>query len=98
MGLGAAYSVPASEMSEHLLLQFMIKDRVELFREAKTKEAISLALGFDYSYFLYLIYAGDIERHYTEFNISKKNGKQRVIAAPNDRLKLLQKRLANILV
>lgn len=76
----------------------MIKDRVELFREAKTKEAISLALGFDYSYFLYLIYAGDIERHYTEFNISKKNGKQRVIAAPNDRLKLLQKRLANILV
>ena len=85
-------------MSEHLLLQFMIKDRVELFREAKTKEAISLALGFDYSYFLYLIYSGDIERHYTEFNISKKNGKQRVIAAPNNRLKLLQKRLANILV
>ena len=86
------------EMSEHILPKTMKEDPINIFRRATSKQEVAFALGFKYNYFLYLIYGNDIESHYTEFNIQKRNGKQRTIAAPDGRLKQLQKNLAAILV
>jgi retron-type reverse transcriptase len=55
-------------------------------------------LGFKPKTFAYILYVMPNEEAYYEiFSIPKKDGSKRIINAPNDKLKLLQRRLANYL-
>ncbi len=54
-------------------------------------------LGYKTSSLAFLLYKLPTERKYTKFEIAKKSGGTRVIHAPIDRIKTLQRRLANIL-
>ncbi len=68
----------------------------------KLKKAVSLSdlanlLGFRSKSVAYILYKIPEDKKYTEFSIPKKNGNERAIKAPTDQLKLLQKRLADLL-
>jgi retron-type reverse transcriptase len=58
---------------------------------------LSDILGIPASSLSFLIYKLPPQKRYISFCISKKNGKMRTISAPEERLKSLQKNLANIL-
>lgn len=58
---------------------------------------ISDLLGFRAKYLAYILYTLKDSQKYTEFCISKKNGKTRQISAPTPRLKNLQRRLSDVL-
>lgn len=65
----------------------------------KTTSLIELAILVDYKpkALSYILYKISSENKYNEFTIPKKNGGERRIKAPVDRLKRLQKRLAELL-
>jgi retron-type reverse transcriptase len=68
----------------------------------KPKEATSLSefatlLGYKPKSLAYILYKTPDQDKYTEFQIPKGNGGQRIIKAPEARLKRLQRRLADIL-
>lgn len=75
-----------------------LESRVELFKAAKSREELAEALGYKYKFFVFFLFAKDVEEHYTEFNIAKGYKKERLIAAPNEKLKQIQKNLAAILL
>ena len=75
-----------------------IAKRIDLFRKAKTKQELAASIGYNYKFIVYFIYAKDVEAHYTEYNISKKYKGERVISAPNEKLKQIQKNIAEILL
>ncbi len=58
---------------------------------------LALLLGFKPNSLSYILYKITDENKYSEFTIPKKNGGERLIKAPADRLKKLQKRLAVLL-
>jgi len=89
------------EMSEPSPAHTDMKDlehRVALFKAAKTRQELAESLGYQYKFFVFFIFAKDIDQHYTEYNIAKGYKKERVIAAPNEKLKRIQKNLADILL
>lgn len=68
----------------------------------KLKSAVSLndlayILGYQPKKLSYILYVIKEEDKYTKFEIPKKNGKTRIIHAPTDQLKHLQRRLADLL-
>lgn len=90
------------EMSEllpaHTKSMKDLEERVALFKKAQNRQQLAEALGYNYNFFVFFLFAKDIERHYVEFNIAKNYKADRLIAAPNEKLKLIQKNLADILL
>ena len=70
---------------------------LESLKNAETREDLAKLLGFKTSTLSYLLYKMPPELKYNSFTITKANGKERQIDAPIDPLKLLQRRLANLL-
>ena len=66
-------------------------------RAAKGTDDLAALLGFKPSAVTYILYKLPDSAKYTTFKIPKKAGGEREICAPTDQLKLLQKRLANLL-
>ncbi len=64
---------------------------------ATTPDELATLLGTSYSKIKYFYYTNPIANSYKIFFIQKKNGGRRTITAPNDKLKVLQKRLSGIL-
>lgn len=62
-----------------------------------TPHDLAIFLGTSYSKIKYFYYTKPIADSYSTFHIAKKSGGQRTITAPNDRLKVLQKRIKILL-
>ena len=74
-----------------------IEYRASRLKAAKTREELAEALGFSYRFLNYYIHGHEMASHYAIFNITKKSGGERKIAAPNEKLKRIQKNLSEIL-
>ena len=70
---------------------------LEKLKNTTTLNDLAELLGFKPQALSYILYKIPNNEKYTEFEISKKNGDTREIKAPIERLKLLQKRLADLL-
>ena len=70
---------------------------LEQLRAADSLEAFAHLLGFSPRGLAYVLYKISEERKYSTFEIPKKTGGMRIIKAPDKRLALLQRRLANLL-
>ncbi|GAT62933.1 reverse transcriptase domain-containing protein [Paludibacter jiangxiensis] len=68
------------------------------FLASTNKRELAASLGIKYSTLAYLLYHLTDERRYSEFEIKKKNGKSRMIAAPTVGIKHVQSNLAYILL
>ena len=66
-------------------------------QDAQTKADVADILGFETKKLAYILYIQPDSSKYKEFDIPKKSGGVRRIAAPQGGLKVLQKRLANVL-
>ena len=72
--------------------------KLERLKDTKNLSEFALLLGFQPKMLSYILYVmPDTEEYYESFAIQKKNGGTRIINAPNEKLKLVQKRLANLL-
>ena len=69
----------------------------ETFFKLQNRNDIAKLLGISEKSLRYFLYGRRTENLYTEFEIHKKSGKTRIIAAPNAEFKTIQKKLANIL-
>lgn len=69
----------------------------EKFFNMKSREDVADILGIKEKSLRYFLYSIKPDNMYVEFSISKKNGGERVICAPNDKLKAIQRKLAVIL-
>ncbi|MCQ2514590.1 MAG: retron Ec67 family RNA-directed DNA polymerase/endonuclease [Ruminococcus sp.] len=65
--------------------------------EIKNRNDLALFLGISRKALTNLLYIKEINNCYHSFSIPKKSGGERIICAPNDDLKNLQKKLATIL-
>jgi hypothetical protein len=71
---------------------------LEKLKDAKNINEFALLLGFKPKMLTYILYKmPNVEKRYETFTIPKKNGGSRIINSPNEKLKLLQRRLANLL-
>ena len=68
------------------------------FNELKDKREVALALGIEYRELTYILYGRKVENLYTTFEIPKKNGGTRIIDAPINPLKKVQKLIADELL
>lgn len=66
-------------------------------QEAKSLHDLAVILGYKPSALAYIIYKVPSDQKYKKFKIPKRSGGEREICAPIEQLKLLQRRLANIL-
>lgn len=66
-------------------------------KAAKTLEELAGILGYKASTLAYITYKIPDTQKYAKFKIPKRNGGEREICAPTDRLKTLQRHLANVL-
>jgi len=71
--------------------------QLEKLRKVKTLGAFAKLLGYKPNALAYIIYKIPNNEKYAEFSIPKKNGQEREIKAPNDKLKLIQRHLAGLL-
>lgn len=71
--------------------------RLEELKEAKSLSGLAELLGFKPKAVSYILYKIPEDNKYIEFEIPKKNGKKRKIKAPAEKLKHLQRRLADLL-
>ena len=69
----------------------------EKFLELKTREDVAELLGIEDRSLRYFLYAIKPDNMYSEFIIKKKNGEDRYINAPDERLKNIQRKMAYIL-
>jgi 5S rRNA maturation endonuclease (ribonuclease M5) len=71
---------------------------LEKLKDVKNINEFALLLGFQPKMLSYILYImPNVEKCYETFTIPKKNGNLRIINSPNKKLKLLQRRLANLL-
>jgi RNA-directed DNA polymerase len=63
----------------------------------RTREEVAALLGASTKRLIYLLYGRPEEKRYYEFRIPKRRGGERAILAPQMELKILQKRLAELL-
>jgi len=63
-----------------------------------TKKDLAALLGVKASFLTYTLYLLKPNTQYTQFKIPKKNGGERIINAPNGKLKTLQSNLSNLLL
>ena len=85
------------EYSRASLLVMMKETYIEKLKACQTKEDFARLLGYKDKTLSYILYGLEEGEKYFIFEIPKKNGEARTILAPNDKLKLLQKRLADYL-
>jgi len=71
--------------------------RLESLRDADTLNKFANLLGYKPKSLTFILYKIPENKKYFEFSIPKKNGTQRIIKAPTDKLKKLQRHLANLL-
>lgn len=71
--------------------------QLESLRNSVDLSDLANILGYKPKAISYILYVTKEENKYAEFEIPKKNGKARKINAPNDQLKHLQRRLADLL-
>lgn len=71
--------------------------RLKELKAGTSLHDVAHLLGYQPKAVSYILYKLSSAQKYTTFEISKKNGGQRTIAAPVDRLKELQRRLADLL-
>lgn len=67
------------------------------FLELETRQDVADLLGIEEKSLRYFLYAIRPDNMYSEFTIKKKNGDDRRINAPDERLKKIQRKMANIL-
>lgn len=72
--------------------------QLDNLRATKNLSALAHLLGYKPSSFAYLLYKKTSSDKYRKFLIPKKHGGTREICAPNDDLKLLQRRVARLLM
>ncbi len=70
---------------------------LEKLKETKSLNDLAKLMGFKPKAVSYILYKIPESNKYIEFEIPKKNGKERKIKAPTEKLKHLQRRLANLL-
>lgn len=70
---------------------------LSLLQAAKNLKDLAPILGYQPSTLAYILYTIPDNAKYSEFRIPKKSGGERIIHAPNERLKALQSSLANVL-
>ena len=67
-------------------------------KRLETKDDFASLLGFKNSkYINYILYSVGTDHLYKTFSIPKKNGGERIIHAPKEKLKRLQRKLAGVL-
>ena len=71
--------------------------QLQKLREASTLAELAELLNFKAQGVTYLLFKLTDSHRYFEFQISKRSGGTRTIAAPTERLKRLQSNLANLL-
>ncbi|MFI4911465.1 MAG: reverse transcriptase domain-containing protein, partial [Sedimentisphaeraceae bacterium JB056] len=71
--------------------------RLQKLKETKSLSDIANMLGFKPKAVSYILFSIPNKDKYVNFEIPKKNGGKRLIKAPTDKLKLLQRRLADLL-
>lgn len=71
--------------------------QLKALRSAATLEDVAALLGFKLSALSYLLYKKENSSKYKIFEIPKRSGGFRKICSPSDDLKLLQRRLADVL-
>lgn len=71
--------------------------KLAALKAAKSTIDFSHLLGYSASSLTSIIYATPEELKYISFDIPKRNGELRSISAPTEKLKLLQRKLANLL-
>ncbi|WP_298028912.1 retron Ec67 family RNA-directed DNA polymerase/endonuclease [uncultured Campylobacter sp.] len=62
-------------------------------KDVKTRKDFAVFLGIELKFLTYILYHIKVENLYTTFEIPKKNGGTRIIDAPDETLKKIQKRL-----
>lgn len=67
------------------------------FEDVHTRNDLADFLGIKRRDLTYILYIKKVDTMYSTFSISKKSGGERIIHAPDDNLKQLQKKLANAL-
>lgn len=85
-----------SVMSCHTLLSLLGIIMLNL-KNIKTREDLATFLGVELQFLTYILYNVRTDNLYTKFEIPKKNGDVRVLNAPHNNLKDIQKRLMNSL-
>lgn len=68
------------------------------YEDIHSRDMLASALGIPIKQLTGLLYGVKIENCYTTFTISKKNGSERTISAPNKSLKYVQRKLARLLL
>ena len=68
------------------------------YEDIRSRDMLAFALGIPIKQLTGLLYGVKIENCYTTFTISKKNGSERTISAPNKSLKYVQRKLARLLL
>ncbi|PNH84446.1 ribonuclease H [Vibrio diazotrophicus] len=72
--------------------------KLKALKEAKTKPDLARLLGIKPSLLTHCLYVIKTENQYIQFKIPKKNGGERIINAPTDKLKFIQSALSNLLL
>lgn len=68
-----------------------------LLKKAKTKPELASLLGVSAAFLTRVLYKPGIKYHYHQFDVNKQSGGKRIISAPSDELKDLQRRLSELL-
>lgn len=71
--------------------------RLEKLKETKSLSDLAELLGFKPKAVSYILYKIPEDNKYIEFEIPKRNGEKRIIKAPTEKLKHLQRRVADLL-
>lgn len=71
--------------------------KIDALRQAKTKPDLAKVMGINASHLTNVLYRLRPHTQYNSFTIPKKSGGNRIIHAPSDELKSIQRSLANLL-
>jgi len=72
--------------------------KLEALKQITTKKELAALLGVKTSFLTYTLYFIKPHTQYTQFKVPKKSGGDRIISAPNGKLKTLQKKLSTLLL
>lgn len=70
---------------------------LDALKSASSRSDLAKILKVKQVFLTNILYRIGVDNQYTQFKIPKKGGKQRIISAPNENLKDLQRRIADIL-
>ena len=71
--------------------------KLEKLKAAKSRSDLAKLLGIEPKHLSFALYKIPMESRYTEFSIPKASGGERIINAPNSRLKAIQSRASDML-